>query len=109
MAEAGFSSRDSLVFAEFSDLGTLTKAPGIAKAVIRRAIAVIKEGSVALPTADDGAVAKTETAAFVHVSLEERLTALNLAGLPRELNPPSALVDQLATEIARPSTRVARE
>ena len=108
LAEAGFSSRESLVFAEFSDLGTLAKAPGLAKAVIRRALAVVKEGAPALPAADGGTVAKTDAAATMHVNLDERLTAINLAGLPHELKPPSVLVDQMATEIARPLARSAR-
>ena len=108
LAEAGFSSPESLVFAEFADLGTLAKATGPAKAVIRRALAVVKEGAPALPSADGGSAAKPEAAAAVHVNLEVRLTALNLAGLPHELKPPSVLVDQLATEIARPPARIAR-
>ncbi|CAK0907093.1 unnamed protein product, partial [Prorocentrum cordatum] len=108
LAKAGFSSRESLVFTGFSDLGTLAKAPGLAEAVIRRALAVVKEGAPALPAAGGGAVAKTESAATLHINLEERLTALNLAGLPRELKPPSVLVGQMATDIARPLARIAR-
>ena len=108
LAEAGFSSRESLVFAEFADLGTLAKATGPAKAVIRRALAVAKEGAPAPPAADGGSAAKSEAAATVHVNLEERLTALDLAGLPHELKPPSVLVDQMATEVARPPARIAR-
>jgi len=101
LEKAGFGTRESLVYAEFIDLGTLAEATGPARAVIRRILAVVKEGSPALLASNSGAAARSEAAAVVHVNLEERVAALNLAGLPHELKPPSALVDQLATDIAR--------